>query len=475
VGLTGRDRSEMIDTRSRRSASEASPAASHGEEVGSRADTEEAIPMNPGIQRRTGAHGRTRYRVRVKRGGQKFTGTFPSEEEALVFWARAIAACDGRGEPPEPPRAVVPVHAVPAGRALTIEDAARRLVRGMRDGSARTKKGQPYKPSVVRKYEEQLRLLVIPRIGRVAITTLTAGDCQRLVDSIAAELTAEHARKALTALRVALRLAQRYGEIDTNPCAGTTVPLAAEGEKPPRIITPEEAAAILARCELDDTRLGRSFAAPLYALAFGSGLRLGELLALRWGTDGLDLDSALVRVRDSLDRVRDADGRYPLVAPKSRASRRDVPLTPEDVARLRKHRLASGRPPDGAFVFANADGEPLSPVPAYRAWKRACRSAIVAPAMEHLEEARVAGSAAAIAEAEAALKAARSESLPRPHDTRHAYATHLLALGMTAHAVADLMGHEDAALVTRRYGHALPDELASAGDRLSAWRKARGL
>ncbi len=35
--------------------------------------------------------------------------------------------------------------------------AQRRLVRGMRDGSVRTNKGQPYKPSVVRKYEEQLR------------------------------------------------------------------------------------------------------------------------------------------------------------------------------------------------------------------------------------------------------------------------------------------------------------------------------
>lgn len=203
-------------------------------------------------------------------------------------------------------------------------------------------------------------------------------------------------------------------------------------------------------------------------------VRSGYFFFVAWDTTYSD-DPTIVRFEYSLDRVRDADGRYPLVAPKSRASRRDVPLTPEDVARLRKHRLASGRPPDGAFVFANADGEPLSPVPAYHAWKRACRSAIVAPAMERLEEARVAGSAAAIAEAEAALKAARSEPLPRPHDTRHAYATHLLALGMTAHAVADLMGHEDAALVTRRYGHALPEELASAGDRLSAWRKARGL
>ena len=66
-----------------------------------------------------------------------------------------------------------------------------------------------------------------------------------------------------------------------------------------------------------------------------------------------------------------------------------------------------------------------------------------------------------------------NEPLPRFHDTRHAFATHRLAAGLTAHAVARLLGHSDAGLVWARYGHALPDELASAGDVLSAWRAAR--
>src|SRR4051812_43579696 len=37
-----------------------------------------------------------------------------------------------------------------------------------------------------------------------------------------------------------------------------------------------------------------------------------------------------------------------------------------------------------------------------------------------------------------------------------------------AHAVTALLGHADAALLLRRYGHALPDELAGAGAALSA-------
>jgi integrase len=463
----------MIAARSRRFVSEASPAASIREDVGDRADSREANPMRPypGIEARTGADGRARYRVRVSRRGRTFAATLPTIEEAVAWREQAVDAAEGKAEPPAPPKPPTPAPQLP-GRAVTIEDAARRLVRGMRNGSVRTNRGEPYKPSVTRKYEEQLRCLVLPRIGAVPIATLTQGDVQRLVDALAAERTPEHARKALTALRVALRLAQRYGEIDANACASVTVPVAPEGEKPARILTPEEAAAIVARCEADDARLERSFAAPLYALAFGTGLRLGELLALRWGPDGLDVDAGIVHVRASLDRVRDASGEYGRLVPKSRAGRRDVPLAPEDAARLRRHRLATGRPPDGALVFAGAEVEPLSPVPAYRAWRRACWSARIFTdeATDELKAEPTYPKFRA-----ACRKAKIRLPLPHPHDARHAFATHTLASGLTAHAVAALLGHADAALVTRRYGHALPDEIASAGERLSAWRRARGI
>jgi integrase len=61
-----------------------------------------------------------------------------------------------------------------------------------------------------------------------------------------------------------------------------------------------------------------------------------------------------------------------------------------------------------------------------------------------------------------------TEPLPRFHDLRHSYATALLAAGVTPHAVARLLGHPSAQLVYERYGHALPDELAGAGERLEA-------
>jgi integrase len=191
--------------------------------------------------------------------------------------------------------------------------------------------------------------------------------------------------------------------------------------------------------------LARSLGGPLFALAFGTGLRSGELLALRWGDDGLDVESGVVRVRRSLDRERGSDGYFEVVLPKSRASRRDVPLPPADLGRLRRHRMAAGRPVDGKLVFATTEGQSLNAKGVVRyAWRKAVEaSRIAAP-------------------------------VPTLHDARHAYATHALRAGLTLHAVARLLGHRDVSLVARRYGHALPDELADAGRILDSFRGASG-
>lgn len=169
------------------------------------------------------------------------------------------------------------------------------------------------------------------------------------------------------------------------------------------------------------------------------------MLGLRWGKDGLDLDAGLVRVTQTIDRKLDrAAWEYPVIEPKSRASRRrhGVPLSPETVRVMRAHRMATGRPADGELVWAQEDGRPLAPHGKLRAaWRRV-------------------------------TKAAGVEGL-RFHDLRHNYATHQLASGTSVHATADLLGHADAGLVLRRYGHAVPEEVASSATRMAAWRAAQ--
>ena len=95
-------------------------------------------------------------------------------------------------------------------------------------------------------------------------------------------------------------------------------------------------------------------------------------------------------------------------------------------------------------MFADTGGSPLAPHGKPRAaWRRIVRSSGV------------------------------TEPLPMFHDLRHAFASFQLAAGLSAHAVAELLGHGDAGLVLARYGHPMAAEVAAAGERLEAWRRAQ--
>lgn len=388
----------------------------------------------PGIDRLPSS----RYRARIHAGDQRFTRTFTTLAAALAWRAKALEALEVGA--PLPPASARPLSSRQR-RSANVEDACRALGVGILEGTVRTRTGTPYKPSVSRKYESMLRLYVVPRLGDVALAGLSKRDVQVMLDGLAAEEGAETARKALTALRVALRVAERDGFLDFNPCAGVRVPADNREPRPVRILAPTECAAIVAAAEAMDDRLSRSLGGPLFALAFGTGLRSGELLALRWGEEGLDIEQGVVRVRRSVDRERGKDGQFEVLLPKSNASRRDVPLPPTDAPRLRRHRLAQGRPPDGRLVFATPEGHTLAAKGIVRyAWAKAVEGSGV------------------------------GQPPPTLHDARHAYATHALRAGLTLHAVARLLGHRDVSLVQRRYGHALPDELADAGRMLDRFR-----
>jgi integrase len=379
------------------------------------------------------------YRARAAFRGSRAARTFRSLAAAVRWRADAL---DALRSGTELPGSTLPPAPVVAG--ATVEEVCRALGRGIRAGVVRSRAGTLYKPSVSRRMESSLRVHVLPRIGALPVETLSRRLLQRLVDELAAEHSPEVARKALHALSAALRMAERDGLLDANPCLGVRVPTDGLGERPVRVLTPTEVEALVAAAEADDRRLGRSLGGPLLALAFGSGLRSGELLALVWGPDGLDLESAVVRVRRSLDRVRGADGAFALVPPKTRAAVRDVPLDPSDVAVLRRHRQASGATPDGSLVFSFRGG-PLDATGNLRhLWARAVRGAEVPP------------------------------PAPRLHDARHFWAVAMLRAGVRPEAVARLGGWSDVGMVTRRYGrHALPDELAEAGRLLGAWRTSR--
>lgn len=151
----------------------------------------------------------------------------------------------------------------------------------------------------------------------------------------------------------------------------------------------------------------------------GLGLRIGELLALR--VEDVNYLRKTVRVEWQI-----APGSKVRSEPKTRRSRRTIPL-PKVVADALTEHVRAFPPAEDGTLFTTRFGAP------YRHDYYGARIFI------------------------AAARRAKLPAGTTPHDLRHHYASVLLAQGESVVAVAERLGHENAALVLSTYGHLMPD------------------
>jgi integrase len=165
---------------------------------------------------------------------------------------------------------------------------------------------------------------------------------------------------------------------------------------------------------------------PIYTLAtvaLGTGMRRGEMLALRW--QDIDLQAAVLRVERSLEQTTE----FGLVfkAPKTEHGRRTITLPASTVAELRSHWIRQqelwlaaglGRVND-ALVFGEPDGSPRSPNALTKEWAKAMP-----------------------AEIDATL-----------HSLRHTHASILIASGLDVLTISRRLGHGSPAITLKVYGH----------------------
>ncbi|WP_217915870.1 tyrosine-type recombinase/integrase [Miltoncostaea marina] len=362
------------------------------------------------------------FRARVRRRGVNLTRTFPSLAEAQAWRHSVIAALERGGAPPD----VAPVFEEDAtplvtSEPITVLDACREWAVGALRGTVRTRSGRRYRESSVHTCEYRLRLHVLPYLGRLPVGALTAGTVRRWLEELEADTSPTTARLALDALRPAMRRLVEHEVIPVNPCAGVRPPAAGEEARPIRFLTPDEGRALRNAADAD----GHPRIGAFVDLGLATGARRGELLALRWAD--VDLEAREVMVRASFNlRTRET-------GPTKSGKGREVPIGAQVAARMRRYRLAVGRPGDDERVF------PFDPREAFGR----VRTVLPAP-------------------------------LPTIHSMRHSAATWWLASGLTVHAVAELLGHADPTLVLKRYGHALPAERSTAGERLEAFLEGAG-
>lgn len=167
------------------------------------------------------------------------------------------------------------------------------------------------------------------------------------------------------------------------------------------------------------------------------GLRRGEIGGLRWS----DVDLKAKRLSIVNNRVS-AGGRTTENEPKSKTSRRELPLPDRLVAVLKTararqaaERLAIGVNYPGQYVVCNEIGDPYSPAVLSRYW----RDAVQAAGIRHI----------------------------KLHAARHTCATLMHLQGVPMAVIAAWIGHKDASTTMKIYTHSQSDALKAAGASLN--------
>ena len=396
--------------------------------------------------------GSWRAEVYSARDGCKIRKTFATEAEARQWRADAASAISRGGL-----RAPTPT---------TIREAAVELLAGMRDGTIRSRSGKPYKPSVVRSYDDALERHLLDDFGAVKLSELRSEHVQRKVDRLlAAGLSASSVRNALMPLRVVYRRACRPGGPvlpAANPTRGLELPARDGGRV--RIASPEEAEKLIGL-------LPRLFDRTLWAVAFYAGLRVGEILALAW--ESVDLAAGVIHVTAAYDPGGDVFGE-----PKSAAGVRRVPL----VAVLRDYLLAwkleTGR--SEGLVFGDEDGRPFKAdtarARALRAWAAVSDAQCAATSASTGERCRVTAlrglTYCGHHRAQEAAGAKPRKPAVEPigfHEARHTFASLLIAAAVNAKALSVFMGHSSIQVTFDLYGHLMPGGEQEAAALLDAY------
>jgi integrase len=277
------------------------------------------------------------------------------------------------------------------------------------------------RPSTWTRYASMVRTQLAPRIGRLPLTKLSAGDVERMLREMTdlAPRTRHHARAIL---RTALARAVRHGVIARNAAALAEPPHVEHREV-------ESWDAVQVRTFLEAARGHRLEA--LFTVAVVTGLRQGELLGLRWSD--VDLQAGTLTVRQSLQRV---DGKLQAVEPKTPRSRRTVPLPELALSALRAHRAAQDGRIGSLYLFTTPGGSPLDGTNVYHRF----------------------------------LEVAKAAGLPRIrfHSLRHTAASLLLAQGVHPRVVMEMLGHSTIALTMNTYSHVIPALERDAADRMEA-------
>lgn len=280
-------------------------------------------------------------------------------------------------------------------------------------------------PATMRQHEMIVRRHLIPALGKRLLTELTPSE----IDAYLArrDLDPQTRRHHRATLRRALADAQRDNLVTRNVAALS---------RPPRMHKAERTWLTTAQVRriIEEARAERFW--PLWVVIVTTGLRVSEALGLAWSD--IDFPNSNLTVSRQLARL---GGEWVRTEPKTRQSRRSIPLTPQAVDALADQRRRQDaergdnpRPIEG-LVFTTSSGQPVHSTNILPSWYGTLRRL----------------------------------GLPRvtTHDLRHSAASMMLAAGVPLPVIAEILGHSSIRVTADLYSHVGIELRRDAANRLA--------
>lgn len=301
------------------------------------------------------------------------------------------------------------------------------------------------KDTTIATYKSLYDRFVRETLGGRYITKIKTVEVQRLYNGITEKgLSPKYLKTLHNTLSNIFKMAVNNDIISKNPCSQTIRPGIDTPER--RVLTASEQRWLLSFIQQEQYRNIE----PAITVLLGTGLRIGELLGLKWQDLDLEGKEKTLTVNRTLVRIRDKKC-FAFQEPKTASGTRTIPLQDSVVRALKRqkvnqaHQKLSGRwnPPTGfeGLVFAGKKGQPQ--------W-RSC----IAESLDKIIAAMNAD------EEERAVKEHRTPVVIEHinlHACRHSFATRCLEAGIAPKIVQSWLGHSSIEITLDLYSHVNQD------------------
>lgn len=279
---------------------------------------------------------------------------------------------------------------------------------------------------------------IIPLLGYYKIDKLTSADIQSYINSRADNgYSYSTIKKDYNAINAALRFAVERDYLYKNPCNSVSLPKQIKREKSDIEYFTDSEVDLIVKSAIYKYSTGRYKYKHGYAiiLLLNTGMRVGELLALKW--HNVDLENKQIYIEETRGQIKDRgnEGRNYITvdrSTKTQSSCRYIPINAKAEEALIYFKSLGY---NNAYVMANSDKGVIT----YRNLFRVLSNILEANNINH-------GSL---------------------HTLRHTFATKLFKNGVDIKVISELLGHSDISITYNIYTHVIKEQKKKAVDVLN--------